>query len=124
MNMGILAWLVLGAIAGWIASLIMKTDASQGALANIIVGIIGAVVGGFVFNGSSSLPSPAKLWKNGSETTIETSTYCMGNSVYALDTNIYMAGHDNNKAALWINGQMQILSSTEAYANSVFVTSK
>ncbi|MEO8863352.1 MAG: GlsB/YeaQ/YmgE family stress response membrane protein [Candidatus Saccharimonadales bacterium] len=48
--MGILAWLVLGALAGWIASIIMKTDAQQGALANIVVGIVGAMIGGFVFN--------------------------------------------------------------------------
>jgi len=48
--MGIIAWIVLGALAGWIASMIMKTDAEQGAIANIIVGIIGAVVGGFAFS--------------------------------------------------------------------------
>lgn len=55
--MGILAWLVLGALAGWLASLIMKTDAEQGAVANIIVGIIGAAIGGFVFSlvGGSSV---------------------------------------------------------------------
>lgn len=55
--MGIIAWLILGAVAGWLASLIMKTDAEQGALANIVVGIIGAVVGGFVFGlfGESSV---------------------------------------------------------------------
>ncbi len=48
--MGIILWIVFGALAGWIASLIMKTDAEQGPLLNIVVGIIGAVVGGFVFN--------------------------------------------------------------------------
>lgn len=55
--MGILAWLVLGALAGWIASLVMKTDAQQGMVANIVVGIIGAMIGGFVFRlmGSSSV---------------------------------------------------------------------
>ena len=46
--MGLIAWIILGALAGWIASMIMNTDAQQGAIANIIVGIIGAVVGGFV----------------------------------------------------------------------------
>ncbi len=46
--MSIIAWIVLGALAGWIASLIMNTDADQGAIANIIVGILGALVGGFV----------------------------------------------------------------------------
>lgn len=48
--MNVLLWILLGAIAGWIASLIMKTDAQQGALLNIIVGILGAIVGGMVFN--------------------------------------------------------------------------
>lgn len=46
--MGIIAWIILGALAGWIASMIMGTDARQGALANIIVGIIGAFLGGMV----------------------------------------------------------------------------
>lgn len=46
--MGIIAWIILGALAGWIASIIMKTNAEQGAFANIIVGIVGAVLGGFV----------------------------------------------------------------------------
>jgi uncharacterized membrane protein YeaQ/YmgE (transglycosylase-associated protein family) len=48
--MGILAWVVLGGAAGWIASMIMHTDASQGILLNIIVGITGAFIGGFAFN--------------------------------------------------------------------------
>ena len=47
--MGILAWIFLGGIAGWIASMIMKTDASQGIFLNIIVGVIGAMIGGFTF---------------------------------------------------------------------------
>ena len=41
-------WIILGALAGWIASMIMRTDAEMGAFANIIVGIIGAFIGGFV----------------------------------------------------------------------------
>jgi uncharacterized membrane protein YeaQ/YmgE (transglycosylase-associated protein family) len=49
-SMGILTWIILGAIAGWIASMIMKTNASQGLLTDVIVGIVGALVGGFVFN--------------------------------------------------------------------------
>lgn len=44
----ILIWIVVGALAGWIASMIMKTDAQMGALSNIIVGIIGAFIGGWV----------------------------------------------------------------------------
>ncbi len=46
---GILLWIVLGGIAGWIASLIMKTDGQQGILLNVIVGIVGAMIGGFIF---------------------------------------------------------------------------
>ncbi len=48
--MGIILWIVFGAIVGWVASLIMKTDAEQGMLLNILVGIIGAVVGGWVMS--------------------------------------------------------------------------
>jgi len=48
--MGLIAWIILGALAGWIASKIVGTDEQQGAFANIFVGIIGALVGGFVFN--------------------------------------------------------------------------
>jgi uncharacterized membrane protein YeaQ/YmgE (transglycosylase-associated protein family) len=48
--MGIILWIILGALAGWIASLIMKTDAQQGAIGNIMIGIIGALIGGFVMS--------------------------------------------------------------------------
>lgn len=48
--MSIIAWLVFGAIAGWIASIIAGTNERQGCLLNIIVGIIGAFVGGFLYN--------------------------------------------------------------------------
>lgn len=48
--MGILSWVILGALAGWISSKIMNTDASMGAIANIVVGIVGALVGGFIMN--------------------------------------------------------------------------
>lgn len=46
--MGIILWIVFGAIAGWIASVLMKTDSNQGTLMDIVMGIIGAVVGGFL----------------------------------------------------------------------------
>jgi uncharacterized membrane protein YeaQ/YmgE (transglycosylase-associated protein family) len=46
--MGILAFIVLGALAGWIASLIMGTP--EGLLLDIVIGIVGAFIGGFVFN--------------------------------------------------------------------------
>jgi uncharacterized membrane protein YeaQ/YmgE (transglycosylase-associated protein family) len=45
---GIIMWIIIGALAGWIGSKIMGTDARQGGLANIVVGVIGAVVGGFL----------------------------------------------------------------------------
>lgn len=48
--MGILAWIIIGALAGWIASKFMNTDASMGAFANIVVGIVGAMIGGFIMN--------------------------------------------------------------------------
>lgn len=48
--MNILLWIIFGAIAGWLASLLMGTDARMGALANIIVGIVGAVIGGLIMN--------------------------------------------------------------------------
>ncbi len=48
--MGIILWIIFGAVAGWIASLIMKTDAQQGAIGNIVIGIIGALLGGFVMS--------------------------------------------------------------------------
>lgn len=48
--MGIISWIIIGGIAGWIASMIMDTDAEQGILGNIIVGIIGGFLGGFILN--------------------------------------------------------------------------
>jgi uncharacterized membrane protein YeaQ/YmgE (transglycosylase-associated protein family) len=46
----IIFWVLLGALAGWIASMIMGRDSSMGAGANIVVGIIGAVIGGLIMN--------------------------------------------------------------------------
>lgn len=48
--MGIISWIIIGALAGWIASMIAGTNAQMGALANIFVGIIGAFIGGLLFN--------------------------------------------------------------------------
>jgi len=48
--MGIVLWIVFGALAGWIASMIMGTDERQGALMNIVLGIVGAISGGLIFN--------------------------------------------------------------------------
>ena len=48
--LNIVLWIVFGALAGWIASLIMKRDGQMGAVANIVVGILGAFLGGFIMN--------------------------------------------------------------------------
>lgn len=48
--MQILLWIILGGITGWIASIIMKTDASQGIILNVVVGTVGAVLGGWIMN--------------------------------------------------------------------------
>jgi uncharacterized membrane protein YeaQ/YmgE (transglycosylase-associated protein family) len=48
--MGILAWIILGGLAGWFASMIAGNNESQGVIGNIIVGILGAFIGGFVIN--------------------------------------------------------------------------
>lgn len=48
--MGLIGWIVLGAAAGWLASLINKTNKQQGWIGNILLGILGALVGGFLWN--------------------------------------------------------------------------
>ena len=48
--MDLILWIVLGAVAGWVASIIMRTNDSQGLMGDIILGIIGAFVGGLLFN--------------------------------------------------------------------------
>ena len=42
-----LIWIIAGAVIGWVASLIMKTNSRQGLIADIVVGIVGAFVGGY-----------------------------------------------------------------------------
>ena len=49
MLINIIIWLVVGGVAGWLASLVMARDGQQGILLNIIVGIVGAVIAGFIF---------------------------------------------------------------------------
>jgi uncharacterized membrane protein YeaQ/YmgE (transglycosylase-associated protein family) len=65
--MNIIVWLVVGGVIGWLASLVMKTDNQQGIVLNVVVGIVGAVVGGWLISplvgagtinqGNFSLPS-------------------------------------------------------------------
>ncbi|MFN3727312.1 MAG: GlsB/YeaQ/YmgE family stress response membrane protein [Allosphingosinicella sp.] len=51
--MGIIVWLIVGGIVGWLASIVMRTDAQQGILLNIVVGIVGAFLAGLVVGGGS-----------------------------------------------------------------------
>ncbi len=55
--MEIIIWIVFGALVGWVASMIMNTNSQQGPILNIIVGIIGALIGGWIMNsfGSSAV---------------------------------------------------------------------
>lgn len=46
--MGFLSWIVVGALAGWIASMITGRNAEMGAIANIVTGIFGAIIAGFI----------------------------------------------------------------------------
>jgi uncharacterized membrane protein YeaQ/YmgE (transglycosylase-associated protein family) len=46
--MGLISWLVVGAIAGWLAGMLVKGDESMGIIGHIVLGIIGALVGGFL----------------------------------------------------------------------------
>jgi len=48
--MNLIIWLVVGGLIGWIASLIMKTDAQQGLVLNVVVGIVGALLGGWLLS--------------------------------------------------------------------------
>jgi len=61
--MNLIIWLVVGGVIGWLASIVMKTNAQQGMVLNVVVGIIGAVLGGWLMgrgtinNADLSLPS-------------------------------------------------------------------
>jgi uncharacterized membrane protein YeaQ/YmgE (transglycosylase-associated protein family) len=48
--MNIILWLIVGGIVGWLASMIMRTDGQQGILLNVVVGIVGAFIGGWVIS--------------------------------------------------------------------------
>ncbi len=48
--MNIIIWLVVGGLIGWLASLVMRTDAQQGLILNVVVGIVGALLGGFLLS--------------------------------------------------------------------------
>jgi uncharacterized membrane protein YeaQ/YmgE (transglycosylase-associated protein family) len=48
--MNIIIWLIVGGLIGWLASLVMRTDAQQGIILNVVVGIVGALLGGFLLS--------------------------------------------------------------------------
>lgn len=45
--MNFIIWLILGGVIGWLASMLMKTDGQQGIILNVVVGIVGAMLGGW-----------------------------------------------------------------------------
>ena len=55
--MGIILWLIIGGVVGWLASLVMRRDASQGIILNIVVGIVGAMIGGWLIGPLVGAPS-------------------------------------------------------------------
>jgi uncharacterized membrane protein YeaQ/YmgE (transglycosylase-associated protein family) len=55
--MGIILWLVIGGVVGWLASIVMKRDGSQGIILNVVVGIIGAMLGGWLLGPVIGAPS-------------------------------------------------------------------
>jgi uncharacterized membrane protein YeaQ/YmgE (transglycosylase-associated protein family) len=59
--MGFIVWLIVGGIVGWLASMIMRTDAQQGIILNIVVGIVGAVIAGLIFGGGTINQDPLDL---------------------------------------------------------------
>ena len=48
--MNLIIWLVIGGVIGWLASLLMKTDGQQGIFLNVVVGIVGAMLGGWLLS--------------------------------------------------------------------------
>ena len=50
MSINFIIWIVIGGIIGWLASLVMKTDAQQGMFLNVVVGIVGALLGGWLLS--------------------------------------------------------------------------
>jgi uncharacterized membrane protein YeaQ/YmgE (transglycosylase-associated protein family) len=59
--MSIIAWIVLGAIAGWLAGLLVKGDERLGVIGHVLLGIVGALVGGFLAGllfGSNPIDGP------------------------------------------------------------------
>jgi uncharacterized membrane protein YeaQ/YmgE (transglycosylase-associated protein family) len=61
MLLNLIIWLVIGGIVGWLASLVMRTDGQQGVLLNIVVGIVGAFIGGLILGRGTINQTPLDL---------------------------------------------------------------
>ncbi len=59
--MGIIIWLIVGGVCGWLASIVMRTDGQQGIFLNIIVGIVGAFLAGLVYGGGNINSNPLDI---------------------------------------------------------------
>ena len=60
--MSLIIWLIVGGVVGWLASMIMRTDAQQGVLMNIVVGVVGAFLAGLLFNRGTINEAPLNLY--------------------------------------------------------------
>lgn len=63
--MGILSWIIIGLIAGWLAGVIMR-GTGYGVVGNIVLGIIGALIGGFLASALFGIPNPVSSFSFGS----------------------------------------------------------
>jgi uncharacterized membrane protein YeaQ/YmgE (transglycosylase-associated protein family) len=58
----LIIWLIIGGVIGWLASIIMKTNAQMGIVANVFVGIVGAALGGWLAGAMGIAPTGAGTW--------------------------------------------------------------
>jgi uncharacterized membrane protein YeaQ/YmgE (transglycosylase-associated protein family) len=59
--MGLILWLIVGGVVGWLASMVMRTNAQQGIILNIVVGIVGAFIAGLIFGGGTINNAPLTI---------------------------------------------------------------
>lgn len=55
--MNFILWIIIGGLIGWVASMIMRTNAQQGLLLNIVVGVVGALVAGWIISPLAGIPT-------------------------------------------------------------------
>jgi len=48
--MSILSWIIVGIIAGWLAKMVIPGEGPKGVLGDLVIGVVGAIVGGWIFN--------------------------------------------------------------------------